>query len=377
MWRKVELGQQLDRHIHPRGSECDQFLTQLLGPVEGDGQKRLVRVVFDRFGRDKVEYAACRHSGALRFHLRKRFAAQGVERARADGEATVECDGALRRRKRRAAGFLEARFDLFRGDGAAARRLGHCAGDGHAVAVCIFHRQGHRLTGADGAFQCERHEPQIFLFIARANLAEPVLGPSCVFGPRAKHLASAHAAIVALGEAVARESEGELFLLVLRRRAMLAQEPRVDLRHGGDVLRALHAPLNLEARDAHVHHLRHEGREVRVLQAQRMAVRPAGKAVGQTAGLGAGATVAAAPPDDGGHLTLAAVTHAQRAVDERFDLNGAFFADLGNFLTVQLAREHRARHAEPCRFLNARERVQAHLRRGVQRHVGNDFLQRR
>ena len=108
-----------------------------------------------------------------------------------------------------------------------------------------------------------------------------------------------------------------------------------------------------------------------------MAVRPAGKAVGQTAGLGAGATVAAAPPDDGGHLTLAAVTHAQRAVDERFDLNGAFFADLGNFLTVQLAREHRARHAEPCRFLNARERVQAHLRRGVQRHVGNDFLQRR
>ena len=53
---------------------------------------------------------------------------------------------------RRAAGFLEARFDLFRGDGAAARRLGHCAGDGHAVAVRIFCRQGHRLTGADGAF---------------------------------------------------------------------------------------------------------------------------------------------------------------------------------------------------------------------------------
>ena len=120
--------------------------------MEGDGQKRLVRAVFDRFGQDKVEYAAFRHGGALRFHLRERFAAQGVERARADGEATVECDGALRRRKRRAAGFLEARFDLFRGDGAAARRLGHCAGDGHAVAVRIFCRQGHRLTGADGAF---------------------------------------------------------------------------------------------------------------------------------------------------------------------------------------------------------------------------------
>ena len=123
MWRKGELGQQLDRHIHPRGSECDQFLAQLLGPVEGDGQKRLVRVVFDRFGRDKVEYAAFRHSGALRFHLRERFAAQGIERARADGEATVECDGALRRRKCRAAGFPEARFDLFRGDGAPPRAL--------------------------------------------------------------------------------------------------------------------------------------------------------------------------------------------------------------------------------------------------------------
>ena len=64
-------------------------------------------------------------------------------------------------------------------------------------------------------------------------------------------------------------------------------------------------------------------------------------------------------------------------MDERFDFDRASLADLGNFLAVQLAREHRARHAEPCRFLNARERVQAHLRRGVQRHVGNNFLQRR
>ena len=152
MWRKVKLRQQFDGHIHPRGSECDQFLTQLLGPVEGDGQKRLVRAVFDDCWRNKVEYAAFRHGGALRFHLRERFAAQGIERARADGEATVECDGALRRRKCRAAGFPEARFDLFRGDGAAARRLGHCAGDGHSMAVCVLGCQVHRLSGADGAF---------------------------------------------------------------------------------------------------------------------------------------------------------------------------------------------------------------------------------
>ena len=103
--------------------------------MEGDGQQRLVRAVFDRFRRDKAERAALGHSGALRFHLRKRFAAQGIERTCADGETAVECDGALRRRKCRAAGFPEARFDLFRGDGAAARRLGHCAGDGHAVAA--------------------------------------------------------------------------------------------------------------------------------------------------------------------------------------------------------------------------------------------------
>ena len=119
--------------------------------MEGDGQKRLVRAVFDRFGQDKVEYAAFRHSGALRFHLRKRFAAQGIERARADGKAAVECDGALCCRKCRAAGFPEARFDLFRGDGAAARRLGHCAGDGHSMAVCVLGCQVHRLSGADGA----------------------------------------------------------------------------------------------------------------------------------------------------------------------------------------------------------------------------------
>lgn len=154
---------------------------------------------------------------------------------------------------------------------------------------------------------------------------------------------------------------------------MLAQKARVYFRHGGDILRPLHAPFDLEAGDTHIHHLRHEGREVRVLQAQRIAVRPAGKAVGQTAGLSAGAAVAAAPPDDGRHLALAAVAHAQRAVDERFDLDGAFLADFGDLPARKLTREHRARHAEPCRFLNARERVQAHLRRGVQRHVGNNF----
>lgn len=83
-------------------------------------------------GRTKSNTRRFGHSGALRFHLRNRFAAQGIERTCADSETTVECDGALRRRKCRAAGFPEARFDLFRGDGAAARRLGNCAGGGHA-----------------------------------------------------------------------------------------------------------------------------------------------------------------------------------------------------------------------------------------------------
>ena len=133
--RKIKLGQQLDGEIDARGGESNEFLAQLRGAVERNRQQRFLRAVFDDCWRNKVEYAAFRHSGALRFHLRKRFAAQGVERARADGETAVECDGALRRRKCRAAGFPEARFDLFRGDGAAARRLGHCAGDGHAVAA--------------------------------------------------------------------------------------------------------------------------------------------------------------------------------------------------------------------------------------------------
>ena len=148
---KVKLRQQLDGEIDARGGESDELLAQLRGAVERNRQKRLVRAVFDRFRRDKVERAACRHSGAQRFHLRERLAAQRVERARADGEAVVQRDRAEIDRKRRAAGLFEACFDLFRGDGAAARRLGHCAGDGHAVAVCIFRRQGHRLTGADGA----------------------------------------------------------------------------------------------------------------------------------------------------------------------------------------------------------------------------------
>ena len=105
---------------------------RLTGDVDYDRRAERLLALFARHRRrpDTLLDLAC-GTGSLAL----RFAAQGIERTCADGETAVECDGALRHRKCRAAGFPEARFDLFRGDGAAARRLGNCAGDGHAVAA--------------------------------------------------------------------------------------------------------------------------------------------------------------------------------------------------------------------------------------------------
>jgi len=162
-----------------------------------------------------------------------------------------------------------------------------------------------------------------------------------------------------------------LALLLVGGGAVLADEAGVDARHGGDVLRALHAALELEAAHAHVDQLGHVGREVVVAQAERVSA-----VVGQAAGLGAQAAVAAALADDRAHRALARVAHTQRPVGEDLDLDGAARADLADLAAAELAGKHGARDAEPRRLDHAGERVYGHLRAGVERHVRHGAAQR-
>ena len=106
---------------------------------------------------------------------------------------------------------------------------------------------------------------------------------------------------------------------------------------------------------------------------------PAGAvhAVGQAAGLGAGAPVAAALAYHGTHLTLSGVAHAQRAVAEYLDLGGAPGADLPHLVPGKLTGQHHPLHAQRGGLVGAAQGEQAHLRAGVEGHVRHDLPRQR
>ena len=106
-----------------------------------------------------------------------------------------------------------------------------------------------------------------------------------------------------------------------------------------------------------------------VLEGQGVAVRPIPPAIGESAGLGAQAPVAAAPADDGGQEALSGIAHAQRTVDKHLDFNGGVSADIGDVLPGQLPAEHHTAHAQVGGGLHAVQAVNGHLGGGVDRQV--------
>ena len=62
-------------------------------------------------------------------------------------------------------------------------------------------------------------------------------------------------------------------------------------------------------------------------------------------------------------------------MDKDLDLDRAVAADIGNAFPAQLAREHDPAHAHCSGLLYALERVDAHLRGGVDRHLRRHLAQ--
>ena len=189
--------------------------------------------------------------------------------------------------------------------------------------------------------------------IGPPGLVEELVGVLVGLAADAEHVVPP-AGIVAVGKAVAREGEAQLFHVLFRRGHALVHRAVVDLRDDGGVLRALHAPLDLDAADAVGLQLAQMIDKAVVLQRQGVFLRAAAHAVLHPAGLGAHAAVAAAPPDQGGHVALAAVAEAERAVDEDLRLDGGVGGDGADLAAVQLSGEHHPLHAELRRGVDAR-----------------------
>ena len=174
---------------------------------------------------------------------------------------------------------------------------------------------------------------------------------------------------IALGKALAGEGLLQQLHLLLGGLAVLLQGLGIDAGDDGHVLRPLHPALDLHAGHAHFLQLPEPGGQAVVLQAQGVIVHGAAHGVLHPAGLGAHAPVAAAAADQGGHIALAGIAHAQGAVDKDLDLDGAVAADIGDLLPAQLPGQHHPAHAHLRRGLDPGQIVQAHLGAGVQRDI--------
>ena len=175
---------------------------------------------------------------------------------------------------------------------------------------------------------------------------------------------------IPLGKALAGEGGLQLSQLRLGGLPPLAQGGGVDAGDHSHVLRALHPALNLQAGHSHLLQLTQGPGQGEVLQGQRVGggflPRPP---EGQAAGLGAGAPVAAASPQHGGEKALAAVTHAQRSVDEGLNLNGRVETNVLNGVPAELPGEDYPGHAQLRAAADAVQAVDGHLGGGVEGQV--------
>ena len=190
--------------------------------------------------------------------------------------------------------------------------------------------------------------------------------------PGAEHLAVDTVCIIAVGKALTVEG-GEQRILHALSNSTVVQRLAVDRGDGGHILGPLHASLQLDGGDTHFLQLLQVMDQTVVFQAQGVFLLPVVVAVALAAGLGAASPVAGAAADGGGHIALAAVAHAQGAVDKYFNFNGGVGADIADLLPVQLPAEHHTFDTHGGAHLHTGKGVDGHLRGAVDGNVGGDL----
>jgi hypothetical protein len=272
----------------------------------------------------------------------------------------------------RAARLFQALLQLLLAELAVERLLGHGAARLADVAVLVLDGELRRLAAAEHRVKPHGHARRLGLLVARAGRGEELLVLGLLL-PGAEHVRPGFALVVALREALAGEDRLEL-PQILGRDALAVQGRAVELRDDRHILGPLHATLDLDGGDAQLFQLAQLLDEAVVAQAQGVArvLEPA-VPVGQAAGLRALAAVAAAPADHGGQVALPRIAHAERAVHKHLEFHGAAAGDARDLLARQLPRQHDAPEAQLRRLLHALERVDAHLRRGVEHRVGRQL----
>ena len=297
---------------------------------------------------------------------------QAVDGAGGEGQPILQGHGHGFRPEGGAPGLLQPGGQILPGEGAGAGGLGDGAADGDGVAVPVSSGEGGGLSRCDLRRQSHGDGAQILPVVGGLGRLEQVSGLRGFLRPGAEHGGAGLSRPVALGEAVPGEGQLQLSQLLGGGLAVFPQQGGVDPGDDRHIFRPLHAALQLQDVHAHVPQLPQTGGQAGVLQAQGVAGPAAVHPVGQAAGLGAGAPVAAAPADEGAHGALAGPAHTQGPVGEDLDLDGAVLADIGDIPPAQLPAQHHAGHAQIGGGLHPVQGVDGHLGAAVEGQVRDD-----
>ena len=214
-----------------------------------------------------------------------------------------------------------------------------------------------------------RHAAHLALGVLLAGCCEYLVRVLVRLRAHAEHIELV-ADEVALSEALTGKGLLQQLHLLFIGVALLADSLGVDAGDYAGVLRTLHASLYLEACDTRLFETAYLVYKTVVLKRERMVVHAAAEAVLQAAGLRAESAVAAAAAYEGGHIALAGMAEAERAVNKHLGLDRGVLGDEPYLLERQLARKHGTGNAHLRRGLDAGEVMQAHLRARVQRDIG-------
>ena len=224
---------------------------------------------------------------------------------------------------------------------------------------------------------------------ARLDLADAAQEQAAVVGPLIAHERGAGIAVPVAAAAIPVEDLHQLAHLVGVRSDLLpcfqlAQEAAVDAADRGHVLRLFHAAFDLPGGQTQPVQLRQVvvteeilgGKQVLAFCFYRdfLAVfihQP----VGHAAGLGTAAPIAAAAAHHGRKQALAAEADAQRAVDEHFQRDGAFFLDGADIGEGQLPGQNGPAHAFRRQQTGSPGIADRHLGAGMDSQTGHGLPQ--
>ena len=354
--------------IDQRRLQLLQFEGELGSPAQADGDHRRLAAVFIPDSCLVFPLAALWRCGALGSKLVQHLAAQAVEGGQRHRKPLLHQGPGPGAAVGGAACLAQLGLHRQTVDGPGTGRLrDRPLGGGH-MAVPVLHSHLHGLPRPDHGVEGHRHAGPLPLFIGGTGLGEQLAGLRRIL-PDAEHLWPLPPHVVAVGEALTGKGLLQRPQFLSGGIPALPERVGVHLGDHPDILRPLHPALNLGAGYPHLIEFVEVGSQGHVLEGQGVAVRPIPPAIGESAGLGAQAPVAAAPPYDRGQEALTRVAHAQRPVDKYLDLNGGVCADVGDVLPGQFPAEHHTAHAQVGGSLHAVQAVNGHLGGGVDRQV--------